>query len=126
SMQKMGHEVRIIFLHPTKPSIHLDRLGNLKVIQRSNGNWPFLMDLAHYWLKVSKIIEEEYQRDPFDVLHWHGMRTGMAIRSSKWIERNVLKVFTNHSSGYLRLRHHWLGKLYFHLAYGHAQAIIGP
>jgi glycosyltransferase involved in cell wall biosynthesis len=125
-MARAGHEVRIINLRvgPLGDPIH--RLGSIPVVQAAVSTRCFNLEMGAYWLRLRGLIDDEYRRSPFDVLHWHDLRAGPVVRMFRPSKGRVLKVFTNHSSRYLQFRRTWLVKKYFQFSLNCADVLIAP
>jgi glycosyltransferase involved in cell wall biosynthesis len=125
-MVKSGHDVRVINLRTDLLEEPIRRLGSLSVVQETVAKSRFSIRMRTYWRRLRELIEDEFRRAPFDVLHWHDLRAGPVVRGFRPHGARVLKVFTNHSSGYLRFRRNWFGKKYFQYSMNCADVLIAP
>ncbi len=125
-MVECGHRVRVIHLSRSPIPHPISKLGNLEVTQRSMplGKWG--KNIFQYWNVLFHLIQDEYQQRPFDVIHWHDLLSGVSVRRFCRQHPEILRAFTNHSSGYLRLRKRFFSKKFFQYAINHANLILAP
>jgi glycosyltransferase involved in cell wall biosynthesis len=125
-LAELGHEVDLIVGHNEIHS-QLDTAPlpeNAKIIENISFPWTYRGYIG-YIRKVSALIQKAEKIKNYDLIHWHNLTwETLAIRKSK---TSLPKIFTNHSSGFLRrMKVKWRKTLQMPWILGHADWIITP
>ncbi|MDA8744864.1 glycosyltransferase family 4 protein [Rubripirellula amarantea] len=76
-----------------------------------------------YCMKLRRLILQEHDRLSIDVIHWHDLRAGLAI---KYLPFDCPKVFTNHSSTFLMRKSSRAYRSYYRFSLNHADHFLAP
>lgn len=125
ALVNLGHNVHVI-----KPSygIHPDSVQEIDGIRIHS---LFVSGKIHTFLlmylivKASKYISRLLESESIDVLHWHELKySSLATKFARSV--CVPRIFTNHSSTYLRLCESAFGSLLLRFLLSHADGVISP
>ncbi len=120
---QMDHKVTIVNqVREPRPETVEDFAG-MRVIRSSYVSINSRARLIPYSVKLRRLILREHERSPIDVIHWHDLQAGTAI---KYLPLNCRKVFTNHSSAFLMRRSNPLYRCYYRFSLMHADHFIAP
>jgi glycosyltransferase involved in cell wall biosynthesis len=121
----LGHQVKVVYTVPDAAGPPYETTAGFEVHRISLRPHPLLpVRFLRLWRVMSQ-VEALMRQAEVQVLHWHTIRPEGIV--SKMIRQpGMLKVFTNHTSGYLEMIQTPVGrrKARFHL--GHAAGIIAP
>ena len=78
-----------------------------------------------FWLWTgTRYLGSVLASEKFDILHWHGLLNDSYLM--KLVPADCAKIFTNHSSTYLKMLKNPLGRIYLKWLLCHANLIIAP
>lgn len=123
-MHQLGHSVNVVNLRTTN-DLGLSKEDFVQIQEYCPLHIKNPFTAVSYGKKLHSILTEINNKQKIDIIHWHDLIAGFGVRL--WSKnKQVKKVFTNHSSGYLRYRKTILIKKYFSLSIDHCDALIGP
>ncbi len=118
-----GHDVTIVNQVMEARPEEIEDFEGIRVIRSSFASSIPKLRLIPYSLKLRRLILQEHERLPIDVIHWHDLRAGFAIKS---LSLKCPTIFTNHSSAFLMGLSSGFFKIYYRLSLRHADRLIAP
>ncbi len=101
----------------------IDDHDGIRVIRSSYVSSSSKTSLIPYSLKLRRLIMQEHARLPIDIIHWHDLRSGFAV---KYLPVKCATVFTNHSSAFLMRKSNFFYRTYYGLSLKHADRFLAP
>ena len=95
----------------------------MRVVRSSYVSSSSKTSIIPYTMKLRRLILREHERMPIDVIHWHDLRAGLAV---KYLPVKCRTVFTNHSSAFLMRQSSRLYRSYYRFSLRHADGLIAP
>jgi glycosyltransferase involved in cell wall biosynthesis len=119
----LGHNVTIINLVIGDREEKVEFVDGMRVVRASFNSQLRKLRIIPYSKKLRTLILNENRRLPIDVIHWHDLRAGLAI---KFATLSAKKIFTNHSSSFLLGLSSKLFCAYYRYTLAHADVILAP
>jgi glycosyltransferase involved in cell wall biosynthesis len=120
---EMGNQVTIINLVLGNREEKVEFIEGIRVVRASFDSRIRKIRILPYSIKLRKLIHAENHLSPIDVIHWHDLRAGLAI---KYASLPAKKVFTNHSSSFLLGLSSRGFRAYYRYTLAHADVLLAP
>ena len=122
-MVQMGHTVTVVNQLLGSHEEKTEDYDGMRVVRRQF-DWPVRkIRIVPYSIKLRREIMRQHAREPIDIVHWHDLRAGTAV---KYLRLKCPTVFTNHSSAFLLGMNRTLDRQYFRFSLAHADRFIAP
>jgi glycosyltransferase involved in cell wall biosynthesis len=125
ALSKLRHKVIVIHLVNDVADDYEEVVAGFKVYRMHFQTHRLLPVRLCRLLRLARRVDALMSQHDTQILHWHTIRpSGLVTRLVR--RSGILKVFTNHTSGYLEMIETPLGRLKAQFHLGHAESIIAP
>jgi glycosyltransferase involved in cell wall biosynthesis len=119
-----GHKVHVLNIRYGFGADRIEEIDRI-IVHRLVVKRKFKKVRFLFWLwRGKKYLQSLLASERIDILHWHGLFNDSYL--TKFVYSNCVKVFTNHSSTYLKMVNAPLKRTYLKWLLSHADLIIAP
>lgn len=124
ALVEQGHRVHVLNIRYGFGTDETEEIDGIKVHRLFTRGKPRKIRFLFWLWRGRKYLQSLLASEKIDILHWHGLFNDSYL--TKFISSNCAKVFTNHSSTYLKMFNDPLKRTYLKWLLGHADLIIAP
>lgn len=124
ALVRQGHKLHVLNIRYGFGADRIEEIDRI-IVHRLFVKRKFRKVRSLFWFwKGKKYLQFLLASERIDILHWHGLFNDSYL--TKFVYSNCVKVFTNHSSTYLKMLNAPLKRTYLKWLLSHADLIIAP